>query len=456
MAGRRVDRTIWAAVGSPRSALRAASARRAAPPLALLAFIALHAPLGVAMRYSRAGATAHALATLAVGLYWALKGQVERVAYLCLYIAGAEVLWRMTKIALTWEYGKQITSLILLVTLLRVRATRFPLLPILFFSLLLPSIPLTVSSQDFAQLRRSLSQNLSGPLSLTLAACFFGRLAISREEFSRLFLALLAPVAAISAIIVLGIASAESIQFAGASNFTTSGGFGPNQVSTTLGLGALAALLCALTTGEGGQFRTIMLCVTMGLAAQSAMTFSRSGLYCLILSTGAAMMCAARNPVVVARWLAALAAVAVVSYYLIAPALDDFTGGALSARFAETNTSNRYDFMVADFKLWMEHPILGVGPAGSKEVHGGAASHSEITRLLSEHGLPGLAALLLLGVMAARNVVRAGTVPGRAICAALGAYSLLLIASNGMRIVSPSVVYGLCFAIYLPEEERGA
>jgi hypothetical protein len=419
-----------------------------------MAFIALHLPLGVAMRYSRAGATAHALATLAIGLYWAANARVERVAYLCLYIAGAEVLWRMTKIALTWEYGKQITCLILLVTLARVRANRFPLLPILFFALLLPSVPLTVSSQGFAQLRRSLSQNLSGPLSLTIVACFFGRLVISREEFTRLFLTLLAPIAGISAIIVLGIASAESIQFTTESNFATSGGFGPNQVSTTLGLGALVALLCALTTGAGGQFRTIMLVATMVFAAQSAMTFSRSGLYCMALSTGTAMACAARSPVVVARWLAALGAVAAVSYFLIAPALDNFTGGALGARFASQNSSNRYDFMVADFKVWMDNPILGVGPAGSKEVHAGAASHSEASRLLAEHGLPGLAALLLLGVMAARNVVRADSVPGRAVYAALGAYSLLLVVSNGMRIVSPSVIYGLCFAVYLPEEGR--
>jgi hypothetical protein len=422
--------------------------------LALLAFIALHVPLGVAMRYSRAGATAHALATLAVGLYWAGNARIERVAYVCLYIAGAEVLWRMTKIALFWEYGKQITCLILLVTLLRVRATRFPLLPIIFFALLLLSVPLTVSSQGFAQLRRSLSQNLSGPLSLAITACFFGRLAISREEFTRLFLVMLAPITGMSTIIVLGIASAESIRFATESNFATSGGFGPNQVSTTLGLGALVTLLCALTTVAGGQFRTIMLCITMGLAAQSAMTLSRSGLYCLVVSTAAAMMCAARNPVVIARWIATLAAIVVVSYYLIAPALDDFTGGALSARFAETNTTNRYDFMVADFKLWIDNPILGVGPAGSKEVHGGAATHSEASRLLAEHGLPGLVALLLLGFMAARNVVRAGSVPGRAVYAALGAYSLLMIFSNGMRLVSPAVVYGLCFAVYSLQKER--
>lgn len=454
MAGRRVDRSVWATAGPPGPVLRAATAHRVAPPLALLAFIALHIPLGVVMRYSRAGATAHALATLAVGLYWAVNARVERVAYLCLYIAGAEVLWRMTKIALTWEYGKQITCLILLVTLVRVRATRFPLLPILFFALLLPSVPLTVSSQGFAQLRRSLSQNLSGPLSLTLVACFFGRLAISREAFSRLFLALLAPVAAISAIIVLRIASAESIRFTTESNFATSGGFGPNQVSTTLGLGALAALLCALTTGAGSQFRAIMFCATMVLAAQSAMTFSRSGLYCLVLSTAAAMVCAARNPVIVARWLAALAVVAVVAYYLIVPALDDFTGGALTARFAERTTSNRYEFMVADVKVWMDHPLLGVGPGGSKVFHDGAATHSEATRLLAEHGLPGLAALLLLGVMAARNVVRAGSAPARAVYAALGAYSLLLVASNGMRIVSPAVIYGICFAVYSAGENR--
>jgi hypothetical protein len=81
-------------------------------------------------------------------------------------------------------------------------------------------------------------------------------------------------------------------------------------------------------------------------------------------------------------------------------------------------------------------------------------THSEASRLLAEHGLPGLAALLLLGMMAALNVVRAGSVPARAVYAALIAYSLLMIASNGMRIVSASVVYGLCFAVYAPEEGR--
>src|SRR5205814_1190163 len=112
-----------------------------------------------------------------------------------------------------------------------------------------------------------------------VAASFFSRLRLTSGQLQRTFLYAVAPITGIAFLAYLGILHKPDIQFTNNSNFAASGNFGPNQVSTVLGLGALMAFLCAVSERVKTPYRLFLAGLAVILAAQSALTFSRSGLY---------------------------------------------------------------------------------------------------------------------------------------------------------------------------------
>jgi len=189
----------------------------------------------------------------------------------------------------------------------------------------------------------------------------------------------------------------------------------------------------------------------VGLATQSALTFSRGGLYMAAGGLALAVLVQVRDP---RTWMKAAllaAGVFVVGTTVIMPRLEKFTGGLITERFQETTPSGRVDIARADLEIWASHPVLGVGPGGARvlreDVIGRAvAAHVEFTRLLAEHGVFGLAAALVLFVMAAQAVSGAATRSDRGAAAAMVAWGLMFMLISATRLVAPSFVLGLAFA----------
>lgn len=415
-------------------------------------FCALHLPLAIGMHHSRALASAHALATVAIGLWWAIGGRhPHRVILAAAYVTGAEVLWRMTKAGVFWEYGKYAVCAIFLVGMARNFGTRIPALPLFYFAFLLPSALITLTESDPSLTRMLISFNLSGPLCLMICACFFYHRQISLEALRGIVIAFLSPVLGIAALAIFGIATAEELKFDAQSNPITSGGFGPNQVSGILGLGALLAFLSMLNGRESGFFRAAMLVVTLALAAQSALTFSRGGLYAAVGAGAIAAFYMARHRQ--ARLRLALAAVllGLISHFCLFPLLDSFTHGALSRRFQDTSPTGRDVLIQADLQLWFDNVVFGVGPGQATDLRAEwysrrAAGHTEFTRMLAEHGLLGLLSLFSLGMLAVRNLRNARMLFGRAFAAALMGWSLLFMLNSGVRLAAPGFIFGLAAA----------
>jgi O-antigen ligase len=186
------------------------------------------------------------------------------------------------------------------------------------------------------------------------------------------------------------------------------------------------------------------------------LTFSRTGLYCACGSLLAASVFSGRDLRAALRLVTVLGVTTSAFYFAVFPLLSDFTKGGIAKRFADTDTTGRDQLMLADLELWRANPVLGVGPGASQEVHvlhhGAAlASHSELTRLLAEHGVFGLGALLLLLGMACGNCLRAPAGLPRAVTISLTAWGMFYISSNGMRLVTPSFVLGLSFCTMIPD-----
>src|SRR5262249_53559813 len=130
---------------------------------------------------------------------------------------------------------------------------------------------------------------------------------------------------------------------------------------------------------------------------------------------------------------------------LIFPQLNAFTAGRLKERFADARTSGRDQLLSDDLKLWKEHPLLGVGPGVGKWLRdkSGSAAHTEDSRLLSEHGLFGLAAMVILFVVLARQFREAAPMSHRALVISLLVWALLFMASDDMRLVAAALALAM-------------
>jgi hypothetical protein len=419
-------------------------------------FLLAHIPLALLMRQSSYVTLAHYFLTLTIGLLIVLQRHgTERVMYVAAYIAGSEVLWRMGKLGLFWEIGKYTVVLLLLISIYRSHRIQFQMLPILYFVLLLPSAMPVFVEEGFTGARKGLSANLSGPLSLMVCVWFFSRLKVSRDELDRLMLSMLGPIVSISMFTLFGIVSAEKITFATESNFQTSGGFGPNQVSSILGLGMVIAFFSALNEKAPQQWRILMIGLAVLFLAQSALTFSRSGLYNGLGSLVIAFIFLIRDPRKRLEFMFSLVIALVLTVWLVWPMLNDFTGGKLEERFKETQTSNRTDIAAADLELFSQHLLFGVGPGQAKherDFRVASAAHTEFSRMLGEHGVFGLASLLLLLTMSMIAVWKAPPPFSRAVASAFVCFALLYMTHAAMRTLIPGFTFGLAF-LALQESE---
>lgn len=414
----------------------------------LLAF-ALHVPLALLLQSEPAIGVIHGLLPLAFGLYAALAGRTDRVAYAAAYIAGAEVLWRMTNSGVFWEFGKYAVVILFVAAIVRNPAWRTSPLALTYFVLLLPSCVMTLLELELDEARKQISFNLSGPLALAISVWFFGNCRFTRTQISQLLLAYVIPLTSVVTITMISTYFTGPIVFGTNSNFATSGGYGPNQVASSLGLGVLFALLALTFIARISLMgRVLVILVAIACGVQSAMTFSRSGLILTLMAGMAGMLFLLRDPKARIRLVTFCLAGYVLVTFLILPALDSFTGGALVHRFESTNLSHRDDLVFADLAIWLENPVGGSGPGVAKSVrasmtHSSSIAHTEFSRLLSDHGLFGIVAMGVLFLMGLRMLLAAEPGGQRAFVAVMVSWALIYMAVNGMRLVAPSLLLGL-------------
>lgn len=427
--------------------------------VAVLMFFAVHIPLAIAMGYFKQLSTLHALVTVGVGLCWlSLGNSLERAAYVAAYITGAEVLWRMTGASVFWEFGKYACAIVLIVAMVGTGRLRVSILPILYFGLLLPAGLMTFDRLDFNEARMQFSFNMSGPFALMVSVLFFSQLRLSIVQMRRILMTMIGPIVGIAALISVNLYSISAIRFsARSSNFAVTGGFGPNQVSAALSLGAVIAFLYVLYVSSNWPIKTVLFVLAVVFASQSALTFSRAGLYMAGGSIALSSLYLARDTRSRIKVILVLALVLVIANYVILPRLDAFTNHAITGRFENTYESGREKIMLTELMLWRENPFFGVGPGVSMFISKGSsrsvvAPHTEFSRLLVEHGLLGLLSLCLMLAIAFASVKRQTGPKNKAFALACLVWGFLFMSVNAMRIVAPSFLIGLASMALIGEQ----
>ncbi len=169
----------------------------------------------------------------------------------------------------------------------------------------------------------------------------------------------------------------------------------PNQVSAVLGFGGFCALLVPLIL-ELTRVEIWMWFVTAGfLFERTVLTMSRGGLY----SVAAALIPVFFYVVFSGKKQHRRMLTGWIVLGLLVATISVLQGGSgVQDRWSNTNTTGRVDNFERELHIAKNTWLTGAGLGGSWFMTVDMTSHTEVTRMLAEHGLFGAFALLLLVV----------------------------------------------------------
>lgn len=426
----------------------------------LLGVMAVQAVVALAVNTVPLFGFAHATAVGLLGIYFSLRRNLVLVTYTIAYLTGAEVMWRQAKSPIFYQFAPYLVIVLAVwaVCLVIGQIGGSGRVALLYVLLLVPSALETISTTG-AGSRAIIAFALAGPFALAAGVLLTSQLGITRQMYRDilwvLVISAVGPVTIAFSSIQSYIATAGALTFESQSNFTASGGFGPVQVSSEIGLGVLAAILLIL---DERDLPTRLLAIVVGivLAVEMLLTFSRGGLYSVAIAMGITLIAQARNPKMRVRIAVVVALAALLGLTVIVPRLNSFTNGQFNNRFGSTHTG-RTTLASDDTQIFLHHPVFGVGPGMTKyqrlgydicqiradQCNAEASSHTEFTRLLGEHGIAGIIAIALIILLAYQAISRAGVYRTPAV--ALMSWSIAQMFYANLRIVAIPVAFALAF-----------
>lgn len=378
------------------------------------------------------------------------------------YVAGIEVLFRLNSGGFGYEYGKYAVVLLLGVGfLVEQRKKTLPFIFILFILCMLPSIP-SIDFPTFDLSRQYVSFNLSGPLSLAVSAIYFYRRRINIPQLRRLLLAMLYPIAAMSIFVYFKSGSLEEAKFTTESNFQTSGGFGPNQVSTIFGLGILIIAISYFLGIKLFKVKALNIILLLAFLVRGLATFSRGGMLSpivaiiltLVIMTFTDPNFKVRIGKVVYAFLI-IGAIAVIGFNYV----NDASEGLLEMRFKGESMYNkdksnlfsgRLEIFDADIEIFKDNILTGVGPGMSSQVRMEtqgieAAAHIEYSRMLAEHGLFGILAMAIMVFFPVKYFFEQKSIDNKILVIMCLSFVFITLGHAAMRTAAPGFVYGMAF-----------
>ncbi|ABQ03327.1 O-antigen ligase family protein [Flavobacterium johnsoniae] len=385
------------------------------------------------------------------------KNKNNEVLLVAAYLVGAEVFLRMTGANLNNEYVKFSVIFFMLMGMVYSNFSSNSIIYLFFLVLLLPGILITINEADISvDIKKVLFFNLSGPVCLAVCALYMFKRRISFSELQNIFLAIGFPIVTTTMYLFLYTPSIKDVVTGTQSNFETSGGFGPNQVSTILGLGMFVFFAQFILFSKSKKLMLINAGLLIMISYRAIVTFSRGGvisalgmIICLLFILYFSSNTKGRAKFTYVFIVTGLITAGIWSYSSLQ------TNGLIGKRYANKDAlgrekkdrlGGREEVMDADIKLFLENPVLGVGAGLSKEkriqlLGEEVASHNEITRMFCEHGVFGIFGLLILFVTPFMLYIN-----NRQHLYFLSCFVFWLLTINhaAMRTAAPAFVYALC------------
>ena len=435
-----------------------------------LLFIGIHILLGYASTLLRGSNSLKLLWLLIIGFFifsiFFKKNRNEEAFLFAAYISAAEVFIRMSKGMILYETGKYSVILFLLLGIFVGKFKQKFSVSLAFYLLLLLLGIVFTRVPEGEYIRKAIAFNLSGPFVLGIAGLYFYKRNIKKENLSNALFFMLLPLFSIVSYLYFKTPDLKDIVFQGSANFATSGGFGPNQVSTTLGLGIFIISVLILLNKRITGYLLLDVFILLYFVYRALLTFSRGGLITGIIAVIFFLLFYSLfKKLSLGTFIsyAGLTAVFIISIWLYT---SNITGGMLDNRYAGKNakgvqkrdiSSGRVNILNEQIASFLENP-LGIGVGNGKYKRQGAignvtaASHNEVGRLLEEHGIIGFIILLLLLSLPLLNYWKVDNY-NRAFTTAFYIFWFLTINHSAMRIAFPGFIYGLSLINITHEKE---
>lgn len=351
-------------------------------------------------------------------LFLLLRPKVPASVYISLivYVIAFEIIARMAGASpfIPYEMGKYLLFLLLVGGILKYKVSALPAFWMVI--LLIPGL-LVQKSAEVSFL--DIIFNFMGPLNAALAILFFKGKTVSKTMLLHYLQLMIYPLVSVFFFAIFKTPDIVDAEFTLSANSAASGGFGSNQVSTGLGLGAFFVFVFWINRWRLTGSRAFDTSLLLFFTIQGLLTFSRGGMMTgflgvvvvlFFLRKATAYQIKKYNLVRIGKYLIPAFLLILGSFLLV----NRLTNGLLFLRyqgetagtFAGTKvkdlniiTSGRLEIFLGDLELWADHPITGVGIAASRymrERMSGVVAHVEFSRLLAEQGIFGLAYFVIL------------------------------------------------------------
>ncbi|GAA4267978.1 O-antigen ligase family protein [Hyunsoonleella aestuarii] len=378
--------------------------------------IVLHFALGMLIYFNESLAKIYFLLALTYFLYRTVIApdhlKTVEILKACAYFVGAELILRITKGSFSYEASKYLVILFMMMGMIfkGISGKAYPYFFYLLF--LVPSIFVASTTLRFdANFRTNISFVLSGPICLGVAALFCFDKKVTRQQLSEVLLYVLLPIISLTSYVVFYSPSVKEFLTTTASNRTASGGFGPNQVSTVLGLGVFIMTIRLFVKSPNIGLKLLNTVLLVLMSYRAVVTFSRGGVIAALIAILGFLAIyyfkvskRRRNEII---GVLALFFLSLFTTWIIST---NQTGGLIELRYAnkdhlgrekEDVTTGRGKLFMDELEGFISSPFFGIGSSRAKdqriEIEGqGITSHNEVSRILAEHGIFGIIILLIL------------------------------------------------------------
>ncbi len=390
----------------------------------------------------------------------------DEVLLAAAYVTGFEVLSRMTGGAFTYEFAKYAVIGFLVLGMFYRGFTRTSWPYVFYLFLLVPGILFSAINLNYdTDVGNAIGFNLSGPVCLGISALYCYNRTIPKERLRLILQALLLPIISMTIYLYLFTPSIRDSLQGTSSNFAASGGYGPNQVATVLGLGMFVLFTRLLTIKN--MFINSVDILLLGLVGfRGIVTFSRGG---IITAAACAIVfivfyifsskVTSKRSVILKVGISSLVIFGIWVTSSIA------TLGLIDKRYSNENaagelkediTTGRTKLIASELEAFYEFPVTGIGVGKVKEYRKKntgivSATHNELSRLLSEHGILGVFAIFILIIA---PVLFWFTNQSNPYLFAFLAFWFLTINHSSMRIAAPAFIYGLALLNITYEKKK--
>ncbi len=432
--------------------------------------ILLHVLIGLGLYYLPFFPKLYGYGMFVVGVYFVLnsRNRNNEVLYVAAYIVGSEVALRMTDGNPIYEYSKYAVIIFMLIGIYFSGISKNAVPIWLYLLFLIPGLVIGYYTLDgIDSVKNAISFNISGPLCLGLCALFCYTRRITFKQLNELLLLVGLPIISCSIYLYLYTPELKDILLGTGSNFATSGGFGPNQVATILGLGMFVFFSRLIFFSPNVFLFVINAVVAVELSYRGLITFSRGGivtsLLMLIVLVLVTYVKISSNARIKMNYILVALVIGMAGTWVFSSSQ---TNGLINKRYAnqdingrvkEDRFTGREELAKDEIAAFLAQPIFGLGVGKiaeerQKKTGDLVVTHNEITRTIGEHGAFGILALLILFTMPLFIFFRNSY---NIYILSFLVFWLLTINHAAMRLAAPAFIYALALLnVYVPPSKE--